>query len=283
MIGSLAEARLVLGDTEYGESARRALTMIRDTLWDGETLSRRYKEPEEQNGEESDASPVKGAGVLEDYAFLARGALSVYQALGDIEALSFSLSLTRAMIREFWDGDRGTLYYASRTDETLPARPQELADQSTPSSTGVAVEVLFHLDVFAPEEGFGDIGARVLRTHGATIEEAPIQYPSLAMASDLHRHGHLEVTTAGDGYPESWIDFLGSRDDPHLLLAPRPPDAATMQEWVEALQLSQTPPIWAGREAKDGPTAYVCRNACSPPLDTRTGLEEWVTEFELHS
>lgn len=280
MIGSLAEARLVLGEPRYAARAKEALEMIRDTLWDGETLARRYKEPRSEEPSGTKVSRVKGDGVLEDYAFLARGALRVYQALGAIEALSFSLSLTRAMVREFWDEEQETLYYASGADETLPARPQDVADQSTPSSMGVAVEVLFHLDAFAPEEGFADIGEAVLRTHGSTIEAAPMQHPSLVMAMELHRQGHLEVTTAADGYPESWLDFLGSRYDPHLLLAPRPLDEETMDSWVAELELADTPPIWAGRTARDGPTAYVCRNACSPPLDTREQIEEWVDEFE---
>ena len=83
--------------------------------------------------------------------------------------LAFALDLARTLVIEFWDADDGTLYYTPAGGETLLARPQELTDQSTPSSAGVAVEVLTRLAAFAPEERFDEVAQRTVETHAETI------------------------------------------------------------------------------------------------------------------
>ena len=54
------------------------------------------------------------------------------------------------------------------------------------------------------------------------------------------------------------------------------PQPHTLNVDLEELGLETAPPIWAGREARDGePTLYVCRGrTCSPPThDVETALE----------
>uniref|UniRef100_UPI002B1CF60E hypothetical protein n=1 Tax=Halostella sp. PRR32 TaxID=3098147 RepID=UPI002B1CF60E len=47
---------------------------------------------------------------------------------------------------------------------------------------------------------------------------------------------------------------------------------------LDVLDLDEAPPIWADRDARDGPTAYACRSfACSPPADA---LADAVAFFE---
>ena len=96
MIAAFAEAGLAL-DPRFAETAVAALDFVREELWDeGEDrLSRRYKDGE-----------VKIDGYLEDYAFLARGALNCYEATGDVTDLEFALDLARAIETEFWDPEK---------------------------------------------------------------------------------------------------------------------------------------------------------------------------------
>ncbi|MFB6081274.1 MAG: thioredoxin domain-containing protein [Halanaeroarchaeum sp.] len=267
LITALADGSLALGE-EYAELAADALSFVREHLWDGETLAHRYKD-----------GAVKGDGYLEDYAFLARGALTLHGVTGDLAPLAFALDLGRTIRDRFWDEERGTLYFTAPDATDVPVRPQELSDQSTPSSTGVAVQVLSALDAFAPAEGFDEVAERVLRTHADRVRDSPGQYPSLVLAADDRALGHLEVTVSADAVPEDWRRLLGRRYGPARLLTRRPADETTMAEWLDELSLDEAPPIWAGREARGGPTAFVCRGACSPPLDSATDIQEWLAEF----
>jgi uncharacterized protein YyaL (SSP411 family) len=272
MITALAEGAIALDDESLATLATESLEFVRDHLWDGETLSHRVK-----NGD------VQGEGYLEDYAFLARGALALHGATGDREPLAFALDLGRAIAAHFWDEDRGTLYFTGDWENGLPVRPQEVSDQSTPSSTGVAVEVLSALAVFDPDAGFDDIVETVLRTQADRMRESAGQYATLSLAADDHALGHLEVTVAGDAIPGEWRQLLGRQYVPARLLTRRPPDEAALSDWLDALDLDDAPAIWAGRAARDGPTAFVCRQACSPPLDSAGDIADWLDEFRPRS
>ncbi|WP_226006338.1 thioredoxin domain-containing protein [Natrinema salinisoli] len=270
MISTYAEAALVLGEDEYAETAVDALEFVRDRLWDDDEqrLSRRYKDGD-----------VKVDGYLEDYAFLARGALDCYQATGEVDHLAFALELARVIEAEFWDPDQGTLYFTPESGESLVTRPQELGDQSTPSATGVAVETLLALDAFAADD-FEEIAATVLETHANTIEASAIEHATLCLAADRLAAGALEVTVASDDLPDEWRDRFASQYLPDRLFALRPPTEDGLESWLDQLELEDAPAIWAGREARDDePTLYVCRDrTCSPPTHDVEEALEWLGE-----
>ncbi|QSW98720.1 thioredoxin domain-containing protein [Haloterrigena alkaliphila] len=270
MIDTCAEAALVLGEDAYAEQAVDALEFVRDRLWDDDEgrLHRRFKDGD-----------VKVDGYLEDYAFLARAAVGCYEATGEVDHLAFALDLARTIEAEFWDADRGTLYFTPESGESLVTRPQELNDQSTPSATGVACETLLALDEFAAEE-FGAIAATVLETHANEIEANALEHASLCLAADRLEAGALEITVAADEVPLEWRERFAADYRPDRLFARRPPTAGGLEAWLDELGLEDAPPIWAGREARDGePTLYVCRDrTCSPPTHEIEDALEWLGE-----
>ncbi|WP_440989923.1 thioredoxin domain-containing protein [Haloarchaeobius baliensis] len=271
MASAFAEAALVL-DPEFADDAADALGFVREHLWDAEagSLSRRYKDGD-----------VKGDAFLEDYAFLARGAFDTYQATGDPAHLGFAVDLARVIVRDFWDADEGTVFFTPRDGEELVARPQELRDQSTPSSLGVALDVLLSLDGFAPDESFDEVVETTLATHGTRVETSPLEYPSLALVADRWRSGDAELTVAAGTedlpLPEEWRETLGETYVPRRLLAPRPASDDELQGWLDALGLDSAPPVWAERAARDGePTVYACRGfACSAPQHDFEAALDW--------
>jgi uncharacterized protein YyaL (SSP411 family) len=190
MISAFAEAGLVL-DERFGDVAADALDFVHDRLWDGETLARRWKDGD-----------VKADGYLEDYAFLARGALDTYEATGEVDHLAFALDLARAIERDFWDAENGTLYFTPSTGEELVARPQEMTDASTPSSTGVAVETLDCLSHFTPDESFADIAERVVETHAERtgfLSGGERSSHSGISPCDFSRYGHRPTPDSDRG------------------------------------------------------------------------------------
>jgi uncharacterized protein YyaL (SSP411 family) len=266
MISAFAEGALVL-DPELAETGRDALSFVRERLWDEESrrLTRRWKDGD-----------AKVTGYLEDYAFLGRGALDLYQATGEVEHLKFAIDLARVVTEEFWDAEDRTLYFTPESGESLVARPQELGDQSTPSSTGVAASLLLDLAQFTPNERFREVAEGVLDTHAKTVETDPLQHATLVLAADTRAVGSLELTVAADSLPESWRERLAETYLPDRLLTVRPPTETGLDEWLDALGLDEAPPIWADRETRDGPTMYACRSfTCSPPTDDVEEALEW--------
>jgi len=266
-VSAFAEAGLVL-DERFADTATDALAFVREHLWDADSgeLSRRYRD-----------GSVGIDGYLEDYAFLGRGALDCYQVTGDPDHLAFALALARTVESEFWDPEDGTLYFTPQSGESLVARPQELTDQSTPSSSGVAAELLLALDHFVDHDRFAVIGTEVVETHANRVQSNPMQHPSLVLATDTDRAGHAELTVAAEGLPERWRETLAGTYVPRRLLSLRPPTEAGLDGWLDRLGLDDAPPIWAGREARDGePTVYACQSrTCSPPQNDLAEALEW--------
>ncbi|WP_436924388.1 thioredoxin domain-containing protein [Halosimplex amylolyticum] len=285
MISAFAEAAIVDSES-WAENAVDALAFVREHLWDEDAgrLRRRFKDVSEPRSEaretESPGGDVRIDGYLEDYAFLARGAFDTYQATGDVDHLAFALDLARTIEEEFWDAEEETLYFTPESGESLVARPQELADQSTPSSAGVAAELLLSLDHFVAHDRFESVAAGVLGTHSNRIESDPVQHPSLALAADTYRSGSHELTLAAERVPEKWRQTLATTYVPRRLLAPRPPTDDELSPWLEALELDDAPPIWADREVRDDePTVYACQSrACSPPTHSVAEALEWFGE-----
>jgi len=263
-ISAFAEAAIVL-DPGYADRAGEALSFVDEHLRDGERLQRRY-----EHGE------VGIDGYLEDYAFLARGALDHYQAAGDVGSLGVALDLARGIEAEFWDAGEGTLYFTPASGEKLLARPQELTDQSTPSSAGVAIDVLLALDGFVAHDRFAEIAETALSTYRSRVESNPLQHTSLALAADRYASGSHELTVVADDLPEEWRERIGETYLPNRLLSRRPPD---LGDWLDRLDLAEAAPIWADRDREGGePTVYACKSfSCSPPT---TDIDEALAWFE---
>lgn len=267
LINALAEGAIVLDEPTLADRGLDALAFIRDNHWDGTALTHRYKEGD-----------LMEAGFLPDYAFLATGALTLHGATGKLEPLEFALRLGRAIKDNFWDETENALYYTTSTDG-VPIRPRNVTEQSTPSSTAETVSLFAALEHFDPDSGFESVAQKVMDGYSDQLRTDPAQNPTLVLANDVLQHGHLEVMVAADELPERWRDILSETYLPTRLLTRRPPDPESVSKWVAELGLESVPPIWNGREARDGPTAFVCRKRCSPPITTDSGLENWLEEF----
>jgi uncharacterized protein YyaL (SSP411 family) len=96
------------------------------------------------------------------------------------------------------------------------------------------------------------------------------------LAADTLASGASELTLAG-GRPDDWRETLATTCVPRRVLAPRPASDDELAAWLDALELDSAPPIWAGREARDGrPTVYACQDrTCSPPTHDLAEALEW--------
>ena len=269
-ISAVAAGARVL-DPALAGTATDALAFVREHLWDADAqrLSRRYKDGD-----------VAVEGYLDDYAFLAKAAFDCYQVTGDVDHLAFALDLARVVRSEFWDAEAGTLYYTPADGEALVTRPQELNDQSTPSSLGVAAALFADLDLFVPDEEFATITEQVLSTHADRIRGSPLEHASLVLAADAHARGPVELTLAADELPTAWRETLAETPLPTGVIAPRPADDDALDDWLATLGLDAVPPIWANRDAVDGePTAYACRDfTCSPPQTDLDAALSWLAD-----
>jgi uncharacterized protein YyaL (SSP411 family) len=133
MIHAFAEIGFSLHRQDYQQCALRAARFIKEQLWDGKRLYRRWRDGER-----------RFVASLDDYAFLIRGLLSLYEtALGN-EWLSWAIELSN-LLKQQYKAPRGAFYQAPPDDPYLVVRKCQYSDGAEPSGNAVHAENLLRL------------------------------------------------------------------------------------------------------------------------------------------
>ncbi|WPO71783.1 thioredoxin domain-containing protein [Streptomyces sp. KN37] len=200
-----------------------------------------------------DGQPGTNQGVLEDYADVAEGFLTLASVTGEGVWLEFAGFLLDHVLAQFVDEESGALYDTAADAERLIRRPQDPTDNAAPSGWTAAAGALLTYAAHtgasphrtAAERSLGIVkalGPRVPRFigHGLAVAEAALDGPR-------------EVAVVGE--------ILGDLHRTALLGAA--PGAAVAVGRPGSGEL----PLLADRPLVDGnPAAYVCRGfVCDAP------------------
>jgi uncharacterized protein len=192
---------------------------------------------------------VTAAGLLDDQAAMARGALALYGATGAAQYLAEAIGLADAARAFFSDGHGG--YYTSAADAAdVPlARPRTAQDGPTPSANGLLGEVLARLYHLTGEAVWRERSEALLRAFMGDPDQLA-HMPTLLGAADVLEEA-TTVVLAGDGFAQGSL----------AAAALAAPDPAIM-----VLRVAASGVLAANHPAygKSGGGAYVCRRGvCS--------------------
>ncbi|WP_327637322.1 thioredoxin domain-containing protein [Kribbella sp. NBC_00482] len=239
-ITALTRAGVVLGKPQYVEAAEEAARLIRDVHLDGARLYRTSRDG------------VRGSadGVLEDYAAVAQGCLTLLGATGDVEWYRVAEALLDRVLEQFVaDGS----YFDTAADaEQLVWRPQDATDNATPSGVSLAAEAFATLASLTGSDRYETAAQQALQASSAIAQRAP-RFAGRALAvAETIATGPLEIAIAGDS--------------PELLRV-----AFADAPWgtpIAAGAPGSAVPLMAGRDLVDGrPAAYVCQKfTCRLPV-----------------
>ncbi|HVZ35417.1 MAG TPA: thioredoxin domain-containing protein, partial [Polyangiaceae bacterium] len=141
MIGAMAEGARVLGDERYYHSAERAARFVLSTL----------RRPDGGLYRTARGGRAQLDAYLEDYAFLADGLISLYEAAGRAETDADPtewLFAARILIERLtldFGSDDGSFHSTAHAHEALLLRPKEGHDGALPSANAVAARALARL------------------------------------------------------------------------------------------------------------------------------------------
>jgi uncharacterized protein len=255
MISALARAHQVLGDAHWLAAATRAATFIRDHLYDetSGTLRRRHR-----------AGEAAFDGYLDDYAYLIRGLLDLYEAGFDIRHLEWALALQSIQDALFWDADHGGYFSTTGADDSVLLRIKDEYDGAEPSANSVAAHTLLRLAKMTDHPEFTRRAEELMATFSRQLHRAPQAMPAMLAALDFHLHGAKQIVIAGTpgaADTQALTRAVHARFIPNkvLLLA----DGGDGQKFL-ASHLA----FVAGLRPVDGQAAaFVCeRGACQHPI-----------------
>ncbi len=192
MLSALAQAYQAFDEHSYLEAANGAADFIRGNLYDEErgVLLRHYR-----NG----AAPIDG--YLDDYAFLIRGLLDLYEAGFNIKHLKWALNLQKTQNRLFEDKEAGGYFNTSGEDSSILVREKSYFDGAEPSGNAVSAHNLLCLKYMLGYEEFGKKAERIFGAFGKIIDSTPHVMPRMLSAVQFYYSGPKQVIISGN--PES--------------------------------------------------------------------------------
>jgi uncharacterized protein YyaL (SSP411 family) len=253
MISALAQAGHTLGTPGYLDAAAKAAGFILDRIRaeDGRLLHT-YKD-----------GRARLNAYLDDYANLIDGLTRLYEATGHPRWIDAALDLSRIMIDEFRDRDRGGFFYTGASHEALIARQKDLFDNATPSGNGMAATGLLRLAALTGREDLRRVGREALDAVRPVIENAPTAAGQSLIALDFLLSPTREIAVIAGADPSEnreVMETIFARFLPHAVVAPATPQ--------QAQALSSLVPLLTDRPNLDGQTTtYVCENfTCKQPV-----------------
>jgi uncharacterized protein len=250
MLRSFALAARVLKREDYREVAERNAAFLLDKLRIDGRLRRSYKDGQ-----------ARFNGYLEDYAMVADGFVTLYEATFETRWLVEAASLADAILELFWD-EGGEIFYDTPADhEELVTRPRDVYDNAAPSGTSVATDVLLHLSLLLDRDEYRQRAEAVLDSSSGGMERLPGAFGRLLAALDFYLSRPHEVAIVGDltsSDTQALVDAIYARFLPNKVVAGRAPEDQEAAGFV---------PLLADRPMRDDrPTAYVCEGyACKNP------------------
>ena len=136
-------------------------------------------------------------GALEDYANLADGLLSLYEATFDERWFEAAVSLMDVVLGHFPHPDGG--FYDTPDDgERLVVRPRDVQDNATPSGGAMATTVLLRLAALTGEGRYRTAAERALATVGGYLDRHPTAFAQWLCALELAHAESTEVAIVGE-------------------------------------------------------------------------------------
>jgi uncharacterized protein YyaL (SSP411 family) len=255
MITAFARAHQALGRPGDLDAGQRAADFLLARSTRGDRLLVSYREGE-----------ARLNAYLDEYAFVGRGLLDLYEAGFEDRYLDAAAMLARALTEHFVDEERGGFFFTSDDHEALLARSRSQHDGALPSGAGVATELLLRLAVHLDDDRLRRVGLRALEAYRPLVARMPSAFAALLAAADFALDPGPEVAIVGDPGDPTFSALLAvarGRYLPRLVVAAGPEGAGEAR------------PLLAGKPALDSkPTAYVCRDyACRAPTTDPGELE----------
>jgi len=197
-----------------------------------------------------------GTGYLDDYAFMIRAALDLYEISGDEAWLQYALREAFYTFDHFFDEKSEMFYYTPAAAEQLVSRPLESEDNVIPSSNAVMAHNLFVLAHHLERTAFEKTALQMLWRMDEPMNRFLSSYPEWARLYHYQTAGFQEVAVTGPK-AEQTVRAIFSWYRP-----------LEVRAWTE--EASELP-LLRYRGSSEKTQVFVCEHgACQLPVDAET-------------
>jgi uncharacterized protein YyaL (SSP411 family) len=186
MIGAMAQASQILGETRYREAAERAAKFLLERhRKDGRLLRT------------SRLGEAKLDAYLEDYSYLAAAMLDLYEATFDGAYFEEAEKLAVQAIEHFWDDAAGGFFTTAKGHASLIARMREEYEGPHPTGNSVMAMTLLKLFSLTGKESYRDRAEKTVKSMKAELERYPAGHAWMLCALDYMKGPAREIVITG--------------------------------------------------------------------------------------
>jgi uncharacterized protein len=261
MIGALAGLARVTGKDAYLRAAERAADELLERMRgpDGRLLHM-YADGE-----------ARVPAFVDDYAFLVKGLVDLYEAGFDPRWLERALELVPQAVERLWDEENGGFFFAPRNAD-ISVRRKEIYDGAVPSGNSVMLGNLLRLARMTGRADLESLAGRQAEAFAAEVEAHPRAHTEFLRGLDFAlgpSHEIVIVGKRGDKATEELLAALRGLYVPNVVVLFKPADEPGAAE-----KLVRLAPFTKGMDAGGGvAAAHVCSaGACLRPVRSADGL-----------
>ena len=258
MLGAIARAGVVLGDEKYLAAARRNAAFLKEKLWDPKTrtLYHRWREGERDSVQ-----------LLDAYAHLCSGMISLYEATLDPAHLEFALAVCDSMMQRFYDPEAGGFFQAAEGSKDLILRIKEDYDGAEPSGNSVAILALLKLAAISDKSAYKQAAEKTLHLFASRLQQLPQAVPLMLQGLAFSLEEPTRVLIAGKGTDPMRETLL------HAAHAVYQPHKVVLSTEGPVEEFAKTLPL------KDEAAVYLCTgSACQAPTSAPAELRKMLAK-----
>ncbi|MHA1572333.1 MAG: thioredoxin domain-containing protein, partial [Alphaproteobacteria bacterium] len=252
-IAALANAAFAFNRPKWLTAARQAYDFVRTQMQPTGQLRHSWC-----NG------TSKHTALLDDYAYMARAALILYEQIPEPALLAQAETWVGVANTDYADRTGGYFLTAIQAEDVI-VRTKSAADNATPPGNATMVEVLSRLAQITGTQSYADKAEASLKAFAGAMQAQPTNHTALIKAQEFHLNP-TQITLVGDPADPATTAL---RDATRKIAFP----ARILTQYHPGQPLPRHHPAWSKTEAGIHPTAYVCRGrTCSLPLTDPAAL-----------
>lgn len=257
MIQAFAKASSTLGEERYMQAALKATEFLRQKLFINDNLLHRYRDGE-----------ARFDGCLEDYAFLIRALITLFEQGQGSQHLQWAIQLTDIAESKF--KAPGGAFYQCGQDPHLLIRKCEFYDGAEPSGNAVHTENLLRLYQLTQQQKYLTQAEDILKAVKSFIETFPpgACYHLIALQRYLDAKAPMVLVALNEGkaLEKEIKQGLSTHFCPHAVLA---------YKYKGDAQFDKLLPFSAEQQSIGSQTAvYICRGqTCDAPLTDKEAIQ----------
>ncbi|MFO7732246.1 MAG: thioredoxin domain-containing protein [Candidatus Aminicenantes bacterium] len=261
MIGALARLARLTGNEKHLRAADRAADLILD----------RMRDPDGRLLHMLADGEARVPAFLDDYAFLVKGLIDLYEAGFDPGRLERALDLVGQAVERLWD-DKGGGFFFAAADPDIAVRRKEIYDGAVPAGNSVMLMNLLRLARMTGRADLESLASRQAAAFAAEVAGHPRMHTEFLRGLDFALGPSHEIVIAGRrAAPETreLVDVLRKAYLPNAVVLFKPVD-----EPEAARALERLAPFTKDMDAGGGAAAArVCSaGACLRPVRSANGL-----------